>query len=71
MLDLEAQLGPPAAELVGVHLAAARIRVVEVAPGQDVDAADSSGLQIGSDLVDGRRLGRHLRQCTGARASVR
>lgn len=70
MQDLEAQLGPPAAELVGVHLAAAGIRVVEVAPGQDVDTADTSRLQIGSDLVDGRRR-KHVRQCTAARPSVR
>lgn len=49
MDDVEAALGPPPHEVIGVDLGSAGIGVVEIAPCQDVDAFDTGP----ADLVDG------------------
>jgi hypothetical protein len=62
--DLQAGGRPPAFELVGVDLGAAGVVVVEVAPGEHVDLADTTsddlgdeGLDLGADVLTFRRHG--------------
>jgi hypothetical protein len=43
---------PPPHELVGVHLRAACVRIVEVPPCEDVDPSDAVADEFGRQLVD-------------------
>ena len=53
--DLDARLGPQGEDLGGVDLGAARLDVDQVAPGEDVDAAETGLGRHRGDVGDARR----------------
>ena len=54
MDDVEPGRRPAPHHLVGVDLGAAGVGIVEIAPGEHVDAPDPGGAQVGGEVVDGR-----------------